>query len=205
MSTLNFFFFFVSGCLKNWIFFLEKGPEKQHISQLGSFMLKVSWCNRNKTNQQTHNRFISHYCSRVWASFYPPLSVLCMVSTDFQQEEFAKGEKSSENPFWWWTSINCGFSSSPYLQPSFPSSCPLSPPNLLLPLLPDMIPPNFDAGVWSSFYDWGQSGTVRCIIVAFLKVFISYLKCFHVHSLCFDLQKEKESSFTGGKTATCEN
>lgn len=81
----------------------------------------------------------------------------------------------------------------------------LSLPNLPLPLLPGIIPFNFDPGVWSSFHDLGQSGTVHCIIAAFMKVFISYLKCFHVHSLCFDLQKGKESSFTGGKTATCEN
>ena len=84
-------------------------------------------------------------------------------------------------------------------------SVPLSLPNLPLPLLLEIIPFNFDPGVWSSFPDLGQSGTVRCIIAAFMKVFISYLKCFHVHSLCFDLQKGKESSFTGGKTATCEN
>lgn len=84
-------------------------------------------------------------------------------------------------------------------------SFPLSLPNLPLPLLPEIIPFNFDPGVWSSFHDLGQSGTVHCIIAAFMKVFISYLKCFHVHSLCFDLQKGKESSFTGGKTATCEN
>lgn len=68
-----------------------------------------------------------------------------------------------------------------------------------------MVRPNFDPGVWSSFYNSGQLETMHCIIAAFMKVFISYLKCFHEHSLCFDLQKEKESSFTGGKTATCEN
>lgn len=122
-------------------------------------MLKVSWCNRNKTNQPTHNRLLSHYCSRVWTSFYPPLSVLCMVSTDFQQKAFAKGEKSSENPFWLWTSINCGFSSSPYLRPSFPSSCPLSPPHKS-PSTPS--PRNDSSQLWSwcvNFILW--FGSVR--------------------------------------------
>lgn len=89
------------------------------------------------------------------------------------------------------------------LRPPFPS--PFQPANLILPLLPEMIPLNLDPGVRASLESLGQSRLKPCIIAAFMKVFISYLKCFHVHSLCFDLQKEKESSFTGGKTATCEN
>lgn len=88
---------------------------------------------------------------------------------------------------------------SPY-SPLRPPSAPPSPPNLIPLLLPE-----FDPGVWGSFHNLGQSEKMHCIIAACMKVFISYLKCFHVRSLCFDLQKEKESSFTAGKTATCEN
>lgn len=63
----------------------------------------------------------------------------------------------------------------------------------------------FDPANKSSFHSSGQTEMMHCITAAFMKVFISYLKCFYIHLLCYDLQKEKESSFTGGKTATCEN
>lgn len=51
----------------------------------------------------------------------------------------------------------------------------------------------------------GQSDTRLWIPAAFIKLFISYLKCFYIHLLCYDLLEKKESSFTGGETATCEN
>lgn len=76
---------------------------------------------------------------------------------------------------------------------------------LLFLLSPEILSLHFNLGVRSTFHNLDLSEVMHCIIAAFMKVFISYLKCFHVHSLCFDLQKEKESSFTGGKTATCEN
>lgn len=123
------------------------------------------------------------------------------MNTDIQQSEFLKGEKTLATPIDYEQFIEdkLWFLFS-HVQSSSPSSL-----DLILFLLPKMVPPTFDPSLWSSFYNLGQSEMMHCIIAAFMKVFISYLKCFHVLLLCFDLQKEKESSFTGGKTATCEN
>lgn len=79
-----------------------------------------------------------------------------------------------------------------------------SPSPVLAPVLHSLLT-IFDSGNKSSFHSSGQTEMMHCITAAFMKVFISYLKCFYIHLLCYDLQEEKESNFTGGKTATCEN
>lgn len=81
-----------------------------------------------------------------------------------------------------------------------PCSSSLPPPALfptfLLPsphpgwFLPLDIPSKWNLGVRSSFRNVDHFSQA-----AFLKVFVSYLRCFCVRLLCFNLHKEKESSF----------
>lgn len=196
---------------RHWIFFLwkwlllkrERFTRKwtRETATSHNFLVSCWNCSGAAVTKQRNQHLISHYCSCVGTSFFLPLTVLWRVNTDIQQSEFLKGEKTLATPIDYEQFIEdkLWFLFS-HVQSSSPSSL-----DLILFLLPKMVPPTFDPSLWSSFYNLGQSEMMHCIIAAFMKVFISYLKCFHVLLLCFDLQKEKESSFTGGKTATCEN
>lgn len=164
-------------------------------------MLQVFWCNRNKTNKQWPDQPLLFTCVNIFLA--PALSSangeyrLLTERVCSRRKGLRKYLLIMNRPKLWLFFFSLSLTLlPPLLHP---------PPISFYPLLPEMIPPNFDPGVWSSFHDLGQSEMAHCIIAPFMKVFISYLKCFHVHSLCFDLQKEKESSFTAGKTATCEN